>query len=108
MATYEVVVWKEIPAAVEARDDTGVVTRQLSERFQALIDSVAMRDAAESAEAYLEGWSRSEPVERPGPAVEVADAVARELEDRFGEFAARAFRLPSDARPHPWGPRTDP
>ncbi len=92
MATYEIVSWNEIPAAVEARDGAGVVTRPLSERFQALIDTVAMRAGAGSAEAYLEGWMRSESRERPGAALEVADAVAAELEARFGEFAAGALR----------------
>ncbi|HXU90748.1 MAG TPA: hypothetical protein VFQ62_18040, partial [Methylomirabilota bacterium] len=43
MARWEIVAWQEIPAAVEATDDGGQVTLQLSERFQALIDSVAMQ-----------------------------------------------------------------
>jgi cvfA/B/C family virulence factor len=92
MATYEIVAWKEIPAVVEARDRDGSVTRQLSERFQALIDSLAMQTGSESSEAYLDAWTRSDPRERPGSAADVADAVAAEIEDRFPEFIARAFR----------------
>jgi hypothetical protein len=92
MAIYEIVTWREIPAVVEARDDHETSTRPLSERWQALIDSVAMQLGLEDSEAYLAAWSRTTPAERPGPAGEVADAVARELEDRFTEYAARAFR----------------
>lgn len=92
MATYQVIAWRGIPAIVEAVDDGDSVTRELTDRFQALIDSVAMQLGIEGSEAYLAEWTRSEPAERPGNASEVADAVAAELEARFTEFIARAFR----------------
>jgi hypothetical protein len=92
MATYQIVAWKTIPAVVEARDDAETVTRELSERFQALIDSAAMQFGQESEDAYLEAWTRSEPRERPGSAREVAEAVVGELENRFTEFIGQAFR----------------
>jgi len=94
MATYEIVAWREIPAVVEARDGARSVTRPLSERFQALIDSVAMQLGLESSDAYLAEWTRSAAAERPGTAQEVAEAVAAELEDRFPEFIGRAFSRP--------------
>lgn len=92
MAVYRVVSWRTIPAMVEARDANESVTRELSDRFQALIDSVAMQLGREAADAYLAEWSRGEPRERPGSAREVADAVAAELEGRFQEFIVDAFR----------------
>jgi hypothetical protein len=94
MATYEIIAWKDIPAIVEARDATDTVARQLSDRFQMLIDSVAMQLGLEGSDAYLAEWRRSDPAERPGSAAEVADAVARELEDRFPDFITRAFQRP--------------
>lgn len=94
MAIYEIVAWREIPAVVEARDGAQSVTRPLSERFQALIDSVAMQLGLESSDAYLAEWTRSLAAERPGTAQEVAEAVAAELEDRFPEFIGRAFGRP--------------
>ncbi|HKB25477.1 MAG TPA: virulence factor [Methylomirabilota bacterium] len=94
MATYQVIAWRDIPAVVEARDGAGAVTRQLSERFQSLIDSVAMQFGLEGSEAYIEQWTRSAVAERAGTAAEVADAVAAELEDRFQEFIGQAFRRP--------------
>ena len=56
MARYRIIAWQKIPAAVEARDDAGQVTRQLSERFQTLIDSVAKQLGLTDADAYLEQW----------------------------------------------------
>lgn len=94
MAEYQIIAWREIPAVVEARDGAGSVTRQLSERFQSLIDSVAMQLGLQDSEAYLEQWTRGAVTERPGTAEEVADAVAAELEDRFQEFIGQAFRRP--------------
>lgn len=91
MASYQIIAWKDVPAMVEARDGSETVTRQLSDRFQQLIDSVAMRLGLQDQDAYLELWARSDPQERSGTASEVADAVAAELEARFSEFIAQAF-----------------
>lgn len=92
MATYHVIVWRGIPASVEASDGNETVTRQLSDRFQTLIDSVAMQLDLHGSEAYIEQWDRSAPQERPGSAAEVADAVVADLEARFTEFIGAAFR----------------
>jgi len=92
MATYHLIVWKGIPASIEVSDGHETVTRQLSDRFQALIDSVAMQLDLHGSEAYIEQWDRSAPQERPGRAAEVADAVVAELEARFTEFIGAAFR----------------
>ena len=92
VSTCLLIRWRDIPAAVEARDATGSVTVQLSERFQALIDAVALQLGLESADAYLEQWNWSDPEARVGSAREVAEAVAAELEERFTEFSGRAFQ----------------
>jgi hypothetical protein len=91
MATYRIVAWKGIPAGVEVRDGADSVTRELSERFQMLIDSVAMQRGLHGSDEYLDSWTRGEVQERPGTGGEVADAVVADLEYRFAEFAARAF-----------------
>jgi hypothetical protein len=93
VARYRIIAWKEIPASVEARDDADHVTLQLSERFQALIDSLAMQAGAHAEDAYLEHWGSTDG-ERAGTAREVGAAVAAELEERFPEFIALAFRRP--------------
>ncbi len=68
------------------------MTRQLSDRFQALIDAVAMQLGLADSDAYLDEWRRTDAAERPGTASDVAAAVAGELEDRFAEFAGQALR----------------
>jgi hypothetical protein len=93
MATYRIIAWKAIPAAVEARDGGDQVTLQLSERFQALIDSVAMQLGVHDEDAYLDHWGATDG-EREGTAREVGAAIAAELEERFSEFIALAFRRP--------------
>jgi hypothetical protein len=93
VAHYRIVAWKEIPASVEARDGVDAVTLPLSERFQALIDSLAMQGGAHAEDAYLEHWGTTAG-ERAGSAREVGAAVAAELEERFPEFIARAFGRP--------------
>jgi hypothetical protein len=92
MASYEVISWRGVPTVIEARDDHGTVTRSLSDRFQTLVDSVAMQLGLAESDAYLEAWARSTPAERAGTAEEVAEAVAADLEGRFPEFIAKAFR----------------
>ena len=94
MATYQIIAWKDVPSIVEARDEAGTVTRPLSDRFQQLIDSVAMQLGLQGQDAYLDLWARGDVQERPGSATEVAEAVVAEIESRFTEIIARAFRRP--------------
>jgi len=94
MALYQIIAWKDVPAIVEARDESETVTRPLSDRFQQLIDSVAMQLGLENDEAYLGLWARGDVQERPGTPTEVADAIVAELEARFPEIISRAFRRP--------------
>ena len=94
MASYQIIAWKDVPAMVEASDGVETVTRQLSDRFQQLIDSVAMRLGLQDQDAYLDLWARGAVQERSGSATEVADAVVAELEARFSEFIAQGFNRP--------------
>jgi hypothetical protein len=92
VARWEIVAWREIPAMVEVRDDADQVTMPLSEKFHMLIDSVAMQLGMQDETAYLEQWTRLPGGERPGSARDVGEAVVAELEARFPEYIARAFR----------------
>jgi len=80
LAKYQVMYWKHIPAQVNAWDEAGEAKRMLPDRFQAAIDAYAMKDGSTGMEAYLEAWAWSDPLERPGSASEVADAVVGELD----------------------------
>jgi hypothetical protein len=90
MASYEIISWRGVPTVVEAHDDRRTVTRPLSARFQALVDSAAMTLGVSESDAYLDAWARSAPEQWPGTAAEAADAVAADLEARFPEFIAVA------------------
>jgi cvfA/B/C family virulence factor len=91
MARYRIIHWKEIPSLVEAADGESTVRHQLSQKFQDLIDALAMRDGATAEDAYLEGWGQGEWVERAGSPDEVARAVATELEEDFQSLMFQRF-----------------
>jgi hypothetical protein len=93
VARYRIVSWREIPALVEATDDSGgTVQVPLSPRFQDLIDAVAVRDGATESESYLAGWVHGPEAEVPGSAREVAERMAADLEEAFPELVARLMR----------------
>ena len=91
MARYRIVHWKEIPSLVEAGDGDRTALHQLSQKFQDLIDALAMRENATEGDAYLEGWGQGDWVERQGSPDEVAQAVAAELEDGFQALLMKRF-----------------
>jgi hypothetical protein len=97
MATYQIVYWQDIPSQVDARDGGKSHKEMLSQRFQELIDLVAMRKKITQSDDYINGWSKGEKTERAGTAVEVAMVVAKELEGRFDEIRAYALAQCSDA-----------
>jgi hypothetical protein len=91
MATYQILFWKSIPTVVQATDSAGSVKVQLSDRFQGLVDAVAMREGLAGTDAYLEQWEHGDETERAGTARDVAAAVAAELERRFEDFRVQGL-----------------
>lgn len=84
MARYQVLYWKDIPAQVKAADNSGKrVSRTLPDRFQIMIDVVAMREGLAGTEDYLNQWRWTEKRELAGSADEVVNAVIQELEREF-------------------------
>ncbi|HME96159.1 MAG TPA: virulence factor [Methylomirabilota bacterium] len=94
MARYRIIQWRDLPSLVEAEDGGPTVRVPLSQRFQDLIDAVAMREGATETDAYLEGWAPGPESERPGGAEAVARQVADELEAGFPELVLRRFAGP--------------
>jgi hypothetical protein len=91
MARYTILYWQNIPSVVEATDGATTHKEMLSQRFQDLIDAVAMRTGLAGTDAYLEEWRRGDPEERDGTPHEVATAVKTELEDRFAQIKDAAL-----------------
>ncbi len=94
MARYRIIQWRDLPSLVEAMDGDHTARVPLSQRFQDLIDALAMREGATESEAYLEGWAPGPEMERPGDAETVAREVAADLEDGFQDLVTRRFLGP--------------
>ena len=83
MATYRIISWKHIPGVIEADDGTDEVKLSMGERFEQLVDAVAMEQGVLNSDEFLSFWEYGEEMERPGTAQEVAEAVKKELEEKF-------------------------
>jgi len=76
---------------VEAGDGDRTARRPLSQKFQDLIDALAMREGATEGDAYLDGWGQGSWLERDGTPDEVAEAVATEIEEGFQALLMKRF-----------------
>ncbi len=94
MARYQILYWKVIPSLVEAFEGDRTARILLSQRFQDLIDAIAMREGASAQETYLEGWQKGPISDRPGSAESVAESVAAELEASFQELVVKQMLPP--------------
>jgi len=70
MATYQILYWQDIPSQVDARGAGASHKEMLSQRFQELIDIVAVKKNLVDSDAYINGWSKGDKQERPGSAAE--------------------------------------
>ena len=86
MAKVTILYWKDIPSVVEARDAQGVHKELLSERFQELIDLVAMKLKLAGTDEYLMQWAKGRPYEVEGSARDVAVSIKDEFEARYKEL----------------------
>ncbi len=86
MAKVTILYWQDIPSVVEARDGDGVHKELLSDKFQELIDHIAMRQKLHGTDAYLEQWRKCRPYRVEGSAKEVAASIAADFEDRYQEI----------------------
>ena len=88
MAKVTILYWQEIPSVVEARDRSGRHKIELSQRFQELIDLVAMKKKMAGTDEYLIQWNKGKPKEHEGDPETVDRAVAEGIEARFPEIRA--------------------
>ena len=91
MAKVTILYWQDIPSLVEAKDGSGNHKIQLSDRFQELIDLVAMRKKLAGTDEYLMHWSKGRPEQREGSAEDAARALATEIEARYDAIRADAL-----------------
>ena len=88
MARITIVYWREIPSVVEARDRRGRHKIELSQRFQELIDLIAMKEKLAGTDEYLALWNKGRPTEHEGDPEAAAAAVAGEIEARYETIRA--------------------
>ena len=88
MARVTILYWQEIPSVVEARDRSGRHKIELSQRFQELIDLVAMKKKMMGTDEYLLQWSKGAPTEHDGEPEAAAKAVAEDIEARYDAIRA--------------------
>ncbi|GBE43079.1 MAG TPA: hypothetical protein ENH05_00145 [Rhizobiales bacterium] len=91
MAQLTIVYWRDIPAQVIVKSDTGSAKRRLTDRFQEAIDMVAMRAGAQGTEEYLADWRRGDPEPCGGDCENEADRARARIET--GYDAPRLKRL---------------
>ena len=88
MAKVTILYWQEIPSVVEARDRSGRHKIELSQRFQELIDLVAMKKKLAGTDEYLIQWHKGAPEEHEGDPETVVTAVAEGIEARYDAIRA--------------------
>jgi hypothetical protein len=91
MATYQILYWHDIPSQVDARGEGATHKEMLSQRFQELIDIVAMKNNLVNSDDYINGWAKGDKQERAGSAADVAKAVAGELEAQYDAIRKAAL-----------------
>jgi len=91
MVQYQITRWQSLPSLVVAKDGEEQVKVSLHTRLQEAIDEAAMRLGATDADAYMNGWNKSEWIDAEGSATDVAERIARELEEEFSDEAISSF-----------------
>ena len=89
MAKVQILYWQDIPSVVEARDANGVHKELLSERFQELIDLIAMKTKLAGTDDYLMQWAKGKRYEVDGSAEEAAKSVRDDFESQYNEIRKR-------------------
>ncbi len=90
MTRVRVLYWHDIPVQVKAEDNDGRAGVQLSDRFQEAIDEAAMAANLVGDDDYTNGFEWREVPDREGPASEVAESVAAELESKYTQIDWRS------------------
>lgn len=90
MARYQILYWEHIPLGVKATDVNGTVRENLPARFQEAVEHASSRAGHSSAAAYTSMFKWGKEQEREGTAKEVAQSVAKELDESWNEEEALA------------------
>jgi hypothetical protein len=91
MPDVTIVYWRDIPAQVIVGTGRRSAKVQLSERFEQAIDRAAMKSGARDTDSYLAEWRKAPSAPVEGDPREAAEALAREIEERYDAARLRAL-----------------
>ena len=91
MVKVSILCWQEIPSLVEGKDGTTAKKVELSQRFQELIDLIAMKRKLDGTDEYLMHWNKKPRPEVEGDLEEVVAAVAEEIEAEYERIKFQAI-----------------
>jgi len=91
MTKLTLLCWQEIPSVVEAKGTDGTHKIELSQRFQELIDLIAMKRGLGGTDEYLLHWVKEKQGETEEAAREAAEALAAEIEASYEKIRADAL-----------------
>jgi 5-methyltetrahydrofolate--homocysteine methyltransferase len=80
---YQVLYWQDIPSEIKVWDDFDEVKVSLPSRFAERIDASAQRQGLIQADAYMAHLRWADEQERAGSPHEVAEALKKELAEKF-------------------------
>ena len=81
MATYQILYWRKIPAQLKVAGEGKRLSHPLSDAYQVEIDRIAMEEGLEGSDDYLDQWTWTKRLDRPGSVDEVLKALLQELEE---------------------------
>ncbi len=83
MAYYQILYWQNIPSQIKIWDDFDEIKIEMPPKFMLKIDSVAKAQNLIDEDSYLNQWKWGEEEEYNGTIEETAEAVKKELEEKF-------------------------
>jgi len=92
MSKVRVMYWKEIPAQIQAEDESGQASCLLSGRFQQGIDAISMFDGSVGTDEYLESWEWGEYFDVLGDPDFAAKTVAQLYNKKFPKDFIKRIR----------------
>ena len=88
MTKVSILYWQEIPSMVEAKDGTVSYKIELSQKFQELIDLIAMKRKLDGSDEYLMHWNKSAHSESDAEPDKAAEKVAADIEAQYETIKA--------------------
>lgn len=82
MAFYQILYWQNIPSQIKVWDDFDELKIELDQKFMVKIDQAAKEQNLIDTDGYLEQWRWGEELEYDGDAVEVAEILKKEIENK--------------------------